>query len=559
MPQGWMVDPVTDFITFNEAPPVGGANNVVVTEFASGAVGGTDCFCFGAWSGEYGYPSEVEFYGDRLWWAGTLQDPQLIWGSQVGDYTNHGKSTPIIDSDAVSFAINTRQVNAVKDLIPLDKMIILAKGGEFLMSGGQDDVITPSSISIKPQSYRGSGDCQSRVVGDTAVFVQEQGSKVFDIGYRFDANGYRPQEISIWADHLIEGYTITRMDWMPSPWSCLYFMRSDGTMIGCSYLPEQEVIGWHTMSTDGEVLDFCCMPGTEQTEVHFVVRRTLPDGTIKCFIESFADSFVEDPLDDFYVDCGLTYDGRNTTATTITLSGPALWLESSGGTLTASAALFTGVTDVGDGFTLYAADGSSLRVYITEYVSPTQVLIIPIGNVPDAFSGVPFTSWTFMRDTISGLGHLEGFRVAIYADGAVVSDGLDDGIVYVVTAGTIVMAQPGGVVTIGLPYSAEIETLEVNAPSPGVIDDIKLISSVGVVLKASGGVRVGSDLTVMDELPLREFEDMGAPTERFTGFTKLNVSASWGANKGKVHIISDAPLPCEVLSIIPKAMTGETS
>lgn len=562
MPQGWIVNPTTDIITFNEAPPIGGANNITITEYSAGAVGGTDCWAFGAWSGAFGYPTEVEFFGDRLWWAGTVRDPQVIWGSQVGDYSNHGKSTPIIDSDAVSFAINTRQVNSVMDLVPLDKMIILAKGGEFLMSGGQDDVITPSTISVAPQSYRGTGNCQARVVGDTAVFVQEQGSKVFDIGYRFDANGYRPQEISVWADHLIEGYQITRMDWMPAPWSVLWFLRDDYTLIGCSYMPEHEVIGWHTHSTMGEILDFCNMPGTNQTEHHIVSRRTLPDGTVKCFMESMADSFVDDPVDHFYVDCGLTYDGRNTTSTTLLLTGGVDWLEGETLTLTASSGIFTGVTDVGDGFefrTTLSGVEYSVRLVIINYVSPTIVEVESVGTVPLALRNALSLDWTFMRDTISGLDHLEGFRVAILSDACVVSNGLDDGEQYIVTAGSVTIPDPGGVVTIGLPYSGEIDSLEINAQAPGIIDDVKLINSVGVILKAASGVRVGSNPDYMDEIPQRENEDMGQPAGSLNGYYRMPVSSSWGTTKGKVYLVADSPLPCEVLSFIPKAMTGETS
>src|SRR5574343_1574473 len=147
MAQGWKIDNVAHTITFKEPPPTG-TGNVVIKEFATGAVGGTDCWAEGAWSQYRGFPTEVEFFSDRMVWAATLADPQLVWASNTGDYSNMGKSSPIVDSDGFSFAINTRQVNAVMDLVPLDKLIVLAKGGEFLMTGGQDEVVTPSTVDI---------------------------------------------------------------------------------------------------------------------------------------------------------------------------------------------------------------------------------------------------------------------------------------------------------------------------------------------------------------------------------------------------------------------------
>jgi hypothetical protein len=563
MPQGWNINPTTDIITFNEPPP-GGTNNITVTEYAAGAVGGTDCFALGAWSGEYGWPTEVEFFSDRLWWAGTIKDPQLIWGSQTGDYSNHGKSTPIVDSDAVSFAINSRQVNAVLDLIPLDQMLILAKGGEFLMTGGQDDVITPSSIGVKPQSFRGSGDCPSCVVGDTAIVVQDQGSKILDMGYRFEASGYRPQEISVWADHLIEGFTMMRMEWMPAPWSVVWFRRDDNTVIGCSYMPEHEVIGWHTTATDGDILDIMCLPGKKQTEVHIVTRRYDIDGDYEVYFETMAESFNKDPLDDFYVDCGLTYDGRNQTDTTLTISGGTEWTEDETLLLTASDPLFVGAGDVGDGFSftkVIAGEIVNLRVIIVNYLTTTTVEVESVGDVPVQFRDVALVDWTFMRNEMRGLDHLAGRNVAILADGSVIADGLIEPFFPVVFDGTywkVTLPNPGGVVSIGLPYVGMIETLEINVPPPGIRDAKKLLHSVGVLLKSSRGVRVGSDPRYLDEIPQREFENYAEPTGKLTGYGRANVTANWGENAGKIYLVADYPLPCEVLSFIPKFMSGET-
>lgn len=573
MAQGWTINATTDKIDFLEAPP-SGTNNVVVKEFASGAVGGSDAFALGAWSSEYGWPSEIEFFADRLWFAGTPLDPQLIWGTQIADYSNFGKSTPIVDSDAVSFAINARQVNAVMDLVPLDKMIVLAKGGEFLMSGGQDDVITPSTISIKPQSYRGTGGLQAEVVGDTAIFVQEQGQRVYDIGYRFEADGYKPQDISVWANHLVAGYTLNRMRWMAGPWSVIWFARSDGIQLGCTYMPEQEVVGWHRHDTGRNVNadgtdafeDIVCMPGGAQTEFFAVVKRTV-NGVTKRYIEQLAPDYVANELDFHYVDSGLVYDGRNASATTMTLTGGTTWNDEDALTLTASASTFSNPGDIGDGMRLEVTvpevdpDSGvtsnvtySISAQITDFISATQVTVTPTGVVPVALRGVSTTAWTFQRDTISGLGHLEGREVTILSDANVHRK-------LVVSGGAVTLDRPGGVVHIGLGYRAHIETLEVNNPGgPGVRDAKKLLTSVGLLLQSTRGIKVCGG-TLNDEytyeLPQREFEPWGTPTQPLTGYAEVPVSAEWGENNGHGHIISDDPLPMTVLAIVPRVMVSD--
>lgn len=555
MAQGWVIDGTGDTITFNEPPGVG-TNNIVVTEYAAGARGGSPKWALASWSGETGYPTEVEFYSDRLWWAGTPIEPQRIWGSEIGNYTSHGRQTPMVDSDAVSFAINTRQVNAVTDLIPMDKMVVLAKGGEFLMRGGQDDVITPSTISIKQQSFLGSSGVQAKIVGDTAIFVQEQGQRVCDIGYRFEADGYRPVDISVWASHLVESHELLRIEWAPAPWACLWFARDDGTTIACTYMPDQKVIGWHRHDTgraldtnagDDAIEDIVTLPGDAETNIFTLVKRTV-NGVTKRYIEQSAPEFVDDIRDWKYCDASLTFDGRNTTATPLVLSGGTQWTETEQLTLTASAGLFTGPSDEGDGFILTAGD-DSVRVLILAYVNATTVTVRSYGTVPAALRGVAVADWTLQRDTIGGLGHLEGREVVVLADGSVHPK-------RTVTGGQISLQNPGGVVTVGLPYRGHIETLEVNSPGEATIrGNKKLLTSVGLLIQDSRGVKVcGGELRAQYtyELPQREFEDYGQPTQPLTGYGEVPVSAEWGENLGHFHIISDDPLPMVVLGMIPR-------
>lgn len=572
--QGWNVDDVADTILFLEAPAVG-VNNIVVTQYAANAQGGTDAFALGAWSDEYGWPSEVEFFSDRLWYAGTPRDPQTIWGSQIGDYSNFGKSTPIVDSDSITFTINARQVNAVMDLVPLTEMLLFTKGGEFLMTGGQDDVVTPTSISIRPQSYLGTGGLQAKVVGDTAVFVREQGSRVFDVGYRYESEGYRPTDLSVWAEHLVEGRTLLRMEWMPAPWALLWFVRDDGVMLGCTYMPEQEVIGWHRHDTASDIdedgtdafLDVVCLPGTEQTETHALVTRVV-NGVTETYLEELAEGTVDDIRDWFYLDSGLTYDGRNDTATTLTLTGGLNWDELETLVLTASAV--AGINDgagflagdVGDAFTLSidvletdagTGETSTVTYHVTVQVeavtSTTVAEVVPIGTVPSQLREVATDDWTFNRDTITGLWHLEGREVVILADASVHPT-------RVVASGQITLDAPYGVVHVGLPYVAHIETLEINAQGQSVRDAKKIIHEVSLLLRNARGLKVGTKLDLLDEVAQREFEAWGAPTQPTTGVVRAKVSSQWGENEGVFHVVSDDPLPCEILALVPKAMVS---
>lgn len=547
MAQGWTIDAANGKINFLEPPPAG-TGNVVVTEFAAGATGGSDVWAVGAWSYRYGFPGEIEFYSDRLWFAGSPGDPQTVWASCIGDYNNFGRSSPIVDSDAVSFTINARQVNAIRDLVPLDSLLVLTTGGEWKVTGGQDDVVTPSTIGIKPQSYYGIGNVPARALGESAILLQEQGQKVRDLAYQFEKDGFRGNEISIWADHLTEGYTFRWIEKASAPWQVVWLVRNDGVLVGCTYLPEQEISGWHRHDTDGQVLDVCCLPRQDETQTYLLVRREV-DGEVRQYIEQMAPTRYDDPLDWKYLDSLLTYDGRNTSATTITLTG-AGWTENDDLTATASNDIFTGPGDEGDILLLVAGD-QRVRCRIVTYTSATAVVVRSIGSVPAALRNVAVQDWTFQRDTLTGLGHLEGKTVAALVDGNVQRD------LHVID-GVVTLQRPGGVVQIGLPYPAHIETLEINSASGEALRAMKKLTfEIALQVRNTRGVYVGTSLDTLDPIAQRQFEDYDEPTQLHTGMFKKNITARWGEDCGHFHIWSDDPLPMEILAIAPKVAVSD--
>src|SRR5690606_2047058 len=109
-----------------------------------------------------------------------------------------------------------------------------------------------------------------------------------------------------------------------APYPLLWFLRVDGQVNACTYMPEQEVIGWHPHETDGRVLDICVLPGDDEDEVYFLVERDI-DGQAVQYIEQLAEFRVLDQRECVYMHSAQTYDGRNTGSTTISLTGSATW------------------------------------------------------------------------------------------------------------------------------------------------------------------------------------------------------------------------------------------
>lgn len=541
MSQGWTINATTDKIDFYEAPP-SGTNNIVVREFASGAFGGsTSIWALGAWSSEYGYPAEAEYYGDRMWFAFTYAQPQTLWGSRVGAYSDFGKSSPIQDDDAISATLNARQLNEIRDLVPLTSLVAMTAAGEWRVTGGNDNVITPSSVGFQPQSYRGTSSVQAVVVGNSAIFIQDRGTVVRDLSFRIEDDGYDGNDLSIYASHLLEGRRIVDSAYQQAPDSVVWLVRDDGVLLGITYVREQQVVGWHRHDTDGFVENVCVIPENGEDVLYLCIRREVGGATVR-YVERAERRLISDRLDCFFVDSGLTYDGRNTAATTLTVTDGDDWIEGEPLTITASVATFTGgdVDWIGDQVKI-----GQTRFRVTDWLSTTQMRVESIGTVPADLRGVARTDFTLMRNRVTGLSHLNGKTVSVLSDGNVEGQ-------KVVSAGAITLDRPGGVVHVGLPYVSDFETLELNViGSETVRDRKKTVPSVTVLVDKTAGIYAGRSFDRLESYRPREFEGYDESAPLVTGAVSIPITTNW-SEQGRICIRQSDPLPISILGVIPE-------
>jgi hypothetical protein len=136
------------------------------------------------------------------------------------------------------------------------------------------------------------------------------------MAYNWQSNTYASIDISIFAPHLFNGFSITDLAYSRAPVPELYAVRDDGTLLGMTYVPEQQVYGWHEHTTDGVFESVCVVAEQNEDVLYALVRRTV-DGQDWRYIERLQSRIFAAQEDAFYVDSGLTYDG----APTLTLTG----------------------------------------------------------------------------------------------------------------------------------------------------------------------------------------------------------------------------------------------
>lgn len=506
------------------------------------------------------YPSTVTYYQQRLVVANTDNEIEKVYASKTASFYDFSSSNPIQDDDAVIFNLSGRQVNEVHHLVDLGVLLMFTESGEFVANGDQGGTLTPSAINTRQSSYNGSNARLSPIViGNSAVYVQSRGNNVRDINFKFESNDYTGDELSIYSSHLVDDYTLLDWAYQQIPHSILWMVRDDGTMLGMTYIREQQMLAWHQHDFEnGVVENVCSIPEGSEDTLYLTIKRTI-GGVTKRYIEKFVTRKISDVRDIAILDSHLSYDGRNTNgAHTMTLSGSG-WLYTDTLTLTSSTAYFS-ASDVGNEIQLVDTDGSVVRFTIDAYTSTTVVTGRPNRTVPVSMRSVAINEWAKAVDVLNGLWHLEGQSVSIYADGLVVSNPNNPSYVQVtVTNGQITLTENYAVIYVGLPITSDLETLNIDMPgSSTMIDRNKLISKVSMFVEKTRGLWAGTrppDETVafldgLTELKIREDEPYDSPVDLETDPVDIITEATWN-NNGRVFIRQTDPVPCSILSIAP--------
>lgn len=285
----------------------------------------------GAWSDTTGYPSAVAFFEDRLFWGGGVDFPQFIAGSRTGDYENHRPTDldgTVVDDHAVSYTLNSGQVNAIRWMLDDEKGLAVGTvGGEWMVRPSDtSEALTPTNIKATRSTARGSAEVQPVYAGDAILFAQRSARKVRELAYVFDRDGFKSPDMTTLADHITES-GLTQMALQKEPQPILWCSRADGLLVALTYERDQDVIGWHrhvvggfsdaakTLAAKVESVAVIPTPDGTADELWMVVERYINGATVR-YVEYMSPMFTDENVqaDAFFVDSGLTYDGAATTA-----------------------------------------------------------------------------------------------------------------------------------------------------------------------------------------------------------------------------------------------------
>ena len=258
------------------------------------------------------YPGAVSYAEQRRTFAGTTNNPQTMWMTRSGTESDMSYSLPIKDNDRIKFRVAAREANTIRHIVPLTQLLLLTSSAEWRVSPVNSDVITPTTISVRPQSYIGASNVQPSIVNNSLVYCAARGGHVRELGYSWQASGFVTGDLSLRAAHLFDGHEIVDMCYSKAPRPVLWFVSNNGQMLGLTYVPDQQIGAWHWHDTDGTFESCTTVAEGSEDALYVIVRRTI-GGVQKRYVERMATRQITTLANCFFVDSGLTYSGAPAT------------------------------------------------------------------------------------------------------------------------------------------------------------------------------------------------------------------------------------------------------
>ena len=155
-----------------------------------------------SYSAVRGYPAAVTFHQNRLWFGGTLSQPDGIWGSKSGQFFNFDIGDAE-DDDALDLTANVGEIFTIRHLVSNRDLQVFTTGAELFVQAPTDKPVTPANAQIRRQTPYGSSFVKPSVFDGATLFIQKTGSALREFLFTDSEAAYTSVAVSGLAPHLI--------------------------------------------------------------------------------------------------------------------------------------------------------------------------------------------------------------------------------------------------------------------------------------------------------------------------------------------------------------------
>lgn len=234
------------------------------------------------------HPEAVGFAFDRL----VFGRGNRLWFSRVDDFFSFDDRSfgEILTDDAISITLTGERVTRIMWLEEVAAgLLVGTDGGEFLVRAANSAEVFGSvldatrNIEAKRQTTYGSSGVAPVLAHGRLLMVDATGRRLRELERTFEADRVSGFDLTALAGHIL-GPGVRWMAWQGQPDNLLWLGLADGSLVSCTYLPEQEITAFarHRLAgIAGDGLAYAesgeVIPSEDGStaELWLVVRRTI--------------------------------------------------------------------------------------------------------------------------------------------------------------------------------------------------------------------------------------------------------------------------------------------
>jgi len=519
------------------------------------------------WNDEYGYPTAVALYQQRLWMGGNYLYPQRVWSSVLRSYDDFSTSvTPeLLPITGIRFDLSSVDtVDRILWMLPHKKLLIGTIGSIWKSGSVEDSVLTAANVTFIRESSIGVTGVKALTIGNEIMFLGRLGKTLYSMVYSLESGGYKTKDLSILNDTIIKP-NLMDMVYQQENTSAIWCLTSDNRLISCTYYFNEDIIGWaQHFTNDGTVESIAVIPNKDGfDQLWCIVQRTKKDsgGVLQNirYVERMMplETELNGISNAWYLDCAIKIPTYNVNVFSLATShytvGTTVFdlvkvVTNTPHNLTEGQwckffDLSNSIPPVVPDLNLIKYNNLSFKVYSSTsatcffiYAKDTQNYIITYGYLKKKLNYLINLDW------------VAGKQITVFGDGAPLPDvivGLD---------GTVTTSEYFCDAIVGYKYSSLIETLRIDLGSPSNSMQGRKKRVFAAILRFYNtiGAKYGITNTAQD-LDIISFRSTNMsqdqPVSLFTGDKMIRSNTGFNRD-GRVVIKQDQPLPMTVLGII---------
>jgi len=506
----------------------GTASAIILDPFsASSATASWEYSSWGGVDGSGSYPTALGFHEQRLYTGGTTSEPNKIYASETGDITQFALALggSIVATSPFGIALSSTDLETIKWFSSGTSLFVGTDKSEYRLFGPDpQEAFSALNVSAIRETQTGSSDLSISVrIDNSLYFVDASAVKIREYVFNENENAFRSNNVMRFADHMTKKSFTARLSDLTEIEFSLARFREVSQINEMYYSNTEDLLflkdvyaGLTVVAVDRESALFC--PTTLKLSGSLDDNDFPKIHSICILPRNPGYSPVGDQL--YMVVERTINSSQKFTIEKIFLSQFAQ-------------------EDLNPEFSSGLSSGPpDLPVYVD-------------GAVLRVGSGTPTT-------TLSGLDHLEGEVLDILADGIFVGQ-------KTVSSGSITLDTAATIIIAGLPMTATIQTLRLDAGSAfgaagrdGTSQRaIKRIDEVMLRVSDTVHLNIGERLDNMQEINFRDpGANPGDPIALFTGDKLVKPRNTWNRDQ-KLFITSTKPYPMFLAALIFRGETND--